>query len=90
VSSTIHEVNNTHKVPQKPFPVISIGGHLQGSHNTICCPQCQRRPDKQELFISGTAPVCLHVCLLSVYQTSLHMTRSPRASLSCNFRSGDN
>ena len=82
----IHEVNNTHKVTRKPFPVISIGGDLQGSHNTICCPQCQRRWQTGIIYIGHCScmSTCVYMCVyMCVYcQTSLHLTRSPRTSSS--------
>jgi len=58
----IHKINNTHKVTQRHFHVMSIGGRLQGSYNTICCPQCRRRANTNKNYLYWALLLCVY-CL---------------------------
>jgi len=58
----IHKINNTHKVTQKHFHVMSIGGRLLGNYNTICCPQCRRRANTNRNYLYWGLLLCVY-CL---------------------------
>ena len=49
----------------KHFHVMSIGGRLQGSYNTICCPQCQRWANTNRIIYIGHCS-CVSTCVSTV------------------------
>ena len=85
----IHKINNTHKVIQKHFHVMSIGGRLQGSYNTIFCPQCQRRPIQTGIIYIGHCSCVSTVCVRDIITRDQIFRPSPSIFTYCKEWKGE-
>ena len=67
----------------KHFHVMSIGGRLQGSYNTIFCPQCQRRPIQTGIIYIGHCSCVSTVCVRDIITRDQIFRPSPSIFTYC-------